>query len=333
MINLLKRLCERGGTSGREEAVRDFVLSEISDFCKAEVDKNGNIICFKKGKKSSSKRIMLDAHMDEVGIIATSITDDGFVKFATVGGIDTASLLSKSVVFENGARGVIGLKPVHLSSAEERKKLPKTDSLYIDIGAENREEAEKLIALGDTAVFDSEFSVLGDRTVKAKALDDRAGVSVLIGLLKQESEYDFYATFSVQEEVGLRGAGTATFTVDPEIAIVLEATTAADLEGVSPENTVCSLGEGPAVSFMDKATLYDRDLYEKALKSGIKCQPKAAVAGGNNAGAIHLTKSGVPTLSISLPCRYIHSASSVADLSDLENMSLLARRMIELLAE
>lgn len=331
MRELLKTLCTIPAVSGREDKLREFILGEVSPYADCSVDKNGNIICFKKGKKSPIKKVMIDAHMDEVGIIASSITSEGFIKFQTVSGIDTAVMLCRKVRFENGTLGVVGMKPVHLSSTDERKKCPDKDGLYIDIGASSKEEAEKLVTVGETAVFESEIRLMGER-IKARAIDDRAGVACLIAMLKKDSEYDFYATFTVQEEIGCRGARTAAYSVDPDAAIVLEATTAADLHGVGEENRVCVLGDGPAVSFMDKATLYDRKLYDAALESGLKCQTKQYVSGGNNSGAIHLSKCGVPTIAVSLPCRYIHSPSCVADINDLEAMLPLAEEMLSKLA-
>ena len=331
MRELLEKLCKIPAVSGREDKIRDFIINEVSPFAECTVDKLGNIICFKKGEKASVKKVMVDAHMDEVGIIATSITQDGFIKFSTVGGIDASVMLCRSVRFENGVVGVIGAKPVHLSLAEERKKYIPTDKLYIDIGAKDKACAEKLINIGNTAVFESDVAFMGNR-IKARSIDDRAGVATLIRLLCQPSEYDFYATFSVQEEIGCRGAGTASFSVDPDFAIVLEATTAADLHGVSEEDRVCVLGDGPAISFMDKATLYDRKLFEAVKDTGLKYQIKSKVAGGNNSGAIHLAKCGVPTLALSLPCRYIHSPSCVADLNDLDDMFILAQKMINNIA-
>lgn len=331
MRDLLLKLCTIPAVSGREEKLTEFILSEIEGFCDARVDRNGNIICFKKGKKSAVKKVVLDAHTDEVGIIATSVTSDGFVKFATVGGIEEAVMLCRSVTFENGVRGVIGMKPVHLSSADERKKYPDKDSLYIDIGAASKEEAEALVSLGDTAVFDSEPTLMGD-CLKARAIDDRAGVAVIISLLKQEAEYDFYATFTVQEEVGTRGAQTAAFALSPDVAITLEATTAADLEGVSEDKQVCRLGDGPAVSFMDKGNLYTRTLYDFAISCGEKCQPKAYVSGGNNSRAFALSGEGAATLAVSLPCRYIHSPSCVASLKDFDAMLPLTKKLLEAVA-
>lgn len=328
MIELFKELCSLYAPSGSEEALTEFILKEVSPFAECSVQANGNIICFKKGKKRPAKKIMVDAHMDEVGIIATSFLADGFIKFATLGGINTAVMLGRRVVFQNGTVGVIGIKPTHLASDEEKKKFPEVSSLYIDIGASSESEAKQFVNLGDSAVFESEYRKMSADTVKARAIDDRAGVALLITLLKEEAEYDFYATFTVQEELGCRGARTATYSVAPDVALVLEATTAADLHGVSVDNRVCALGEGPVISFMDTGTLYDKRLFSAALESGIKCQVKQKVAGGNNAGAIHLTGSGCATLAISLPCRYIHSPSSVARLSDLEDMYKLTKKLI-----
>ena len=332
MTDLLEKLTSIPAVSGNEEEIREFILKEVSPFAECRVDQNGNIICFKKGKKPALKKVMLDAHMDEVGLIASSYTSDGFIKFQTVGGIDTSVMLCRSVRFENGVKGVVGLKPVHLCSKEERKKMPDADSLYIDIGASDEQEAKELVSLGSTAVFESDFTKLSDNTIKARALDDRAGCAILIQLLKENAEYDFYGVFSVLEEVGARGARTAAYDIDPDAAIVLEATTAADLHGVEAENTVCKLGKGPAISFMDRATLYDRRLYNAANSSSVKHQVKAMVAGGNNAGAIHLTRSGIPTLAISIPCRYIHSPSCVANSIDINNALLLGKEILEEIA-
>ncbi|MEE1239932.1 MAG: M42 family peptidase [Acutalibacteraceae bacterium] len=326
MLDTLKELTCLDGVSGEENAVRDYIISKIDGHCEYSIDPLGSIIAFKKGKNRSVKKLMVDAHMDEVGLIITSITSDGFLGFSAVGGIDTAVLMFRRVRIGN-INGVITGKPVHLISAEERKKLPKADSLYIDIGANSKEEALKLVRIGDKAVICGEYVQMGNK-IKAKAIDDRVGCAILISLLTKETDYDFYAAFSVQEEVGLRGAKAVTFTVDPDSAIILEATTAADIAGVEASKRVCVLGEGPAVSFMDRATVYDRAYYDAALKSGIKCQPKAAVAGGNNSGSVHLSRGGVRTLAISVPCRYIHSPSCVADTEDIENAEKLSQYMI-----
>ncbi len=325
MLELIKRLCALDGTSGDEGAVREFIISQIEGKCEYKIDNLGNIIAFKKGKKAPQKRIMLDAHMDEVGLIITSITSDGFLRFKTVGGIDTAVLMMRRVLINGKTVGVIGGKPHHL--AKSATKLPAADSLYIDIGASTRDQAEAAVRIGDCAVICSDFSVSEEKII-SKALDDRIGCAILIKLINQESEYDFYASFSVQEEVGLRGAKVSAFAINPDSAIILEGTTAADIAGVSGDKQVCELGKGAAISFMDGATCYDREYYKAALSSGIPCQAKRAVAGGNNSGAVHLSREGVRTVSVSVPCRYIHSASSAADIRDAQSAYELARYML-----
>ena len=327
MTELVKKLCCLDATSGDETSARDFIISEIDGFCDWKTDALGNIIVFKKGKKAPLKKVMLDAHTDEVGLIITSITDSGFLKFKTVGGIDTAALMFRNVKINGRINGVICGKPIHLLEKSEAETLPKKESLYIDIGATSKEDAEKYVSVGDRAVICGDFKLTGNNII-SKALDDRIGCAILIDLIKSPSEYDFYASFSVQEEIGCRGAKTAAFGIDPECAIVLEGTTAADIADVTDENSVCNLGKGPAVSFMDGGTCYDRKFYNAALNSGILCQPKRSVTGGNDSGVIHLSKEGVRTVVISVPCRYIHTASSIADIDDCVNAYNLAKYML-----
>ncbi len=331
MTELLKQLCMIDGTSGDECAVRDFVISQIKDCCEYKVDNLGNIIAFKKGKNTPTKKVLIDAHLDEVGLIITHIESNGFLRFKTVGGIDTAALMFRRVKINGKTFGVIGGKPVHLCEGDERKKLPETDTLYIDIGVTSDKEAQKFVGVGDCAVMCSDFTIFGDK-VLTKALDDRVGCLVLIDLLKSDTQYDFYATFSVQEEVGLRGAKVAAYTVAPDAAIVIDGTTAADVADVAPAKQVCRQGDGAVVSFMDGATSYDREYYNAALNSGIPAQSKTAVAGGNNAGAIHLSRGGVRTVALSVPCRYIHTAGSVCDMRDIIAVRDLTKYMIDQIA-
>lgn len=328
MVELIKKLTALDGTSGDEKQVRDFILSEIRPFCETKVDALGNLIAFRKGKKVPGKSIMLDAHMDEVGLIITGINAEGFLRFKVLGGINTSALLFRSVRINGNVTGAISGKPIHLSRGDEDKKMPDADSLYIDIGAKSGEDAESKVTVGDRAVITSDFTVCGDKII-TKALDDRVGCAILIKLIKEFDEYDFTAVFSVQEEIGLRGAKTATFSVNPDAAIVLESTTAADIAGVSEDKSVCNLGRGAAVSFMDKSTVYDRGYYDAAMSSGIPVQPKRAVAGGNNSGAIHLSREGIRTVALSVPCRYIHTSSSVADINDIRAVYELAAYMIK----
>ena len=189
MLKLFEKITALPAVSGREETLREFIISEIKDFCEYKTDALGNLICFKKGKKPAAKKIMLDAHLDEVGIIARGYTEDGFVKFSTVGGISPAVLAGRRVIFEKGVLGVVCSKPVHLSNGDEKKKYTDEEKLVIDIGATSRDEAVAAVSLGDTAVFCSEYTDCGD-TVMARAIDDRAGVALLISLLKEEAEYD-----------------------------------------------------------------------------------------------------------------------------------------------
>ena len=328
MLKILQEFCEINSPSGFEKDIRERILEEISPFCECRTDKNGNIIAYKKGKLPSNVKLMVDAHLDEVGIIISAVTNDGFLKFQVLGGIKPSVLLCRRVCINNSVIGVIGCKPIHLTDSEEGKKLPNSDALYIDIGCSSRAAAEEIISVGDGGVIMSEFMALSSTRIKAKAIDDRVGCYILAELLKMDFDYDFYATFTVGEELGCRGAITAAYTVNPDVALILEATTAADLDGVNDEDKVCRLGGGPAVSFMDRGTVYDRALYDAAINSGIHCQPKSAVAGGNNASKIHLNREGVRTLALSVPCRYIHTPSSICDITDIEDTKILAKYMI-----
>lgn len=331
MTENLEKLCNLDAASGDEKSVRDYIISQIKSHCDFKTDNLGNIIAFKKGEKTPTIKIMLDAHMDEVGLIITSITKQGYLKFQTVGGIDTAALMSRRVLINGKLNGIISGKPIHLIGKDERKKLPKCENLYIDIGAKSQQEAQSQVMLGDRAVICGEFQKTGNKII-SKAIDDRAGCAILVDLLQKYSEYDFYASFSVQEEVGLRGAKVSAYAINPDCAIMLESTTAADIADVTEDKRVCKLGGGPCVSFMDKATVYDREFYKAALESDIPCQSKSAVAGGNNSGAVHLTREGVRCIAISIPCRYIHSASSVCDINDIENTRKLAEYMLSHIA-
>ena len=318
---MLKELCLLNGASGDESCVRDYIISEIKNYCEYSVDAIGNIIAFKKGKSKPGKKLMLCAHMDEVAFIITGITGDGYLKFTTVGGIDPHAVINRTVSV-NGVKGVIGAKAVHQLSESEKKTQPSVSQLTVDIGAKSDEEAKKYVSLGDYAYFVSDFTEFGDGFLKAKALDDRIGCMLLIELIKSELEYDAYFAFNVQEEVGLRGAKCSAYSVNPDYAIVLETTTAADLNACTGADRVCVLGNGPVVSFMDSRTVYDRDMFQKAFdaakSNNIPCQTKTAVAGGNDAGAIQTSRSGVKVLAVSIACRYIHSASSVVKLSDID---------------
>ena len=333
MKELLKELCLADGVSGDESAVRELIISKIKDVCEYSVDNLGSIICFKKGKKAPGKKLMICAHMDEVGFIITYTRPDGTLSFGNVGGIDPSVVIGRQVrVGKKRISGVVGSTAVHNLSKEQREKAPRTDSLYIDIGAADKVEAEKYVSPGDCAYFDSEYTELGSSRVKSKAIDDRAGCAIMIELMHEELEYDTYFVFNVQEEIGLRGATASAYSVAPDYAIVLETTTAADIDGASGAKRVCEVGRGPVVSFMDRHTMYDKELYRLAFDTagelGMPCQTKTMIAGGNDAGAVHISGKGVRTMAVSLPCRYLHSPSCVIDYADLENSCRLVKTLI-----
>lgn len=336
MIEQLKELCALNGTSGSEERVREYIKKNIAAD-EMFTDNLGNLIVFKKGAKPPKNKIMFAAHMDEVGFIVTHITEDGFLNFDSVGGIDPAVATGRAVRLESGACGVIGAKAVHLQSKEERKRMPDFDELFIDIGANSAEEAEKIAPTGSFAYFDTDFFAFGGGYVKGKAIDDRAGCLILMDMINGSPEYDAWYAFTVQEEVGTRGAKAAAFTVAPDVAFVIETTTACDIAGVSGGKKVCELGKGAVVSYMDGGTLYDRGLYSLAVetaKSGnIPVQTKTLIAGGNDSRAISVSRGGVRVCAISVPCRYLHSPSCVIKESDFEAAKALAGKMLSSAAD
>ncbi len=331
---LLRELCLINGTSGDEDKVREYIISKIKNYCEYRIDPLGNIIAYKKGINRAKNKVMVSAHMDEVGMIVTSVRPDGTLTLSAVGGIDPRVAAGRPVsVGEKGISGVIGSKAVHNMTSEEKNTAPKFGSIYADIGAESKEEAEKYVMPGDRVYFRSEFCISMDGFVSGKAIDDRFGCTAMIEMIQSELPYDCFFTFVVQEEVGLRGSRTAAFTVDPDLAIVLESTTAADIPLASGEKRCCELGKGAVVSYMDRSTIYDKELYrlskQIAAENNIGWQTKSMVAGGNDSGAIHISNGGVRTIAISAPCRYLHSPVCAARLSDLEDCEKLAAAMLE----
>lgn len=311
---LLKKLSELNGTSGAEGSVRDFLRQEIQPYVdRIQVDKIGNLLAFKNSHKSGPK-VMVAAHMDEVALMIMDISSDGFLKFQPVGGIDPRTLISKPVRINQSVIGVIGTKAIHLQKSSERRKSLRFEQLSIDIGAKSKDEAFTKVKPGDYAYFLTEFEALGEGLYKGKALDDRVGCAILAELLKRDFEFPLVAAFTVQEEVGLRGAKAAAYQVAPDFALVIEGTAAADLSDAE-ENWSAELGKGPACSLIDSATLYDPQLIrwvgETARRKGIPLQYRRGSSGGNDAGSIHLSRTGVPTIALSVPCRYLHSPVSL----------------------
>ena len=335
--NLLSLLSQTNGISGDESAVREIIVEQIKDFAtEYHTDSMGNLIVFKKGRKTPSKKLLLSAHMDEVGFIVTHITQDGYLKFDEVGGIDRRVVMGKSVTVGKDISGVVIAEPMHLLDSEQRNTIPKYDKMYIDIGATSRQEAEQYVTPGDSIQFDSQFD-RSNGIITGKALDDRVGCFILVNMLQSELEYDMYFSFVVQEEVGLRGAKCVSYAVDPDFAIVVEATTAGDIPDVAEEKQVCHVGEGAVISFMDRRTIYDKALVRLAMECGdsqTKVQYKQAVAGGNDAGAIQNTRDGVRVLAVSLPCRYLHSNCSLIAESDLVSVQNVVNKMaVKILSE
>lgn len=337
MLSLIEKLSCLNGTSGDEKEVSDFIIKNLPSDVSYRVDNIGNVIVEKKGRKTPAKKLMLAAHTDEVGFIVTYITDDGYLKFSPVGGISPSVVFGRQVRFRNGTLGVIASKPIHLLSRDEREAQPKIENLYIDIGADSKEQALEAVKPGDCAYFVSEFLEMGNGFVKGKALDDRAGCAILLELMKKELPYDCTFVFTVQEEIGTRGAACAAYNVKPDFAIVVETTTACDIAGVGGEKQVCKLGDGAVVSYMDRSTIYDREIYNLAFdiarKNDIKIQTKTAVAGGNDSGAIHKAVGGVRTCAVSLPCRYLHSPSCMIKKDDISSATELIEKLIEGICE
>jgi len=320
----IKEYTKINSVSGNENKIRNKILEDIKPYAdKITVDSMGNIIAFKKGTIPNSKKIIISAHMDEVGFIISDITEDGFLKFKEVGGIDPRILLSQRLVIgEKEINGVIGIKAVHLSTPEERTRVVKPHEMYIDIGASSKAEAEKLVKKGDYAAFDSEYAELGGDVIKAKALDDRIGCAIMAELIKEKYDADLYFCFTVQEEVGTRGSLTAARFVGADAAIILESTTCSDTAGLKPHEYATSFGDGPVISLMDYASYSDielnRFLIKLAKENDIKFQFKRTAMGGNDARSYQTASGPCKTAVVSVPCRYIHSPVSCAYKGDIE---------------
>lgn len=335
MIKILKQLCALPGPSGREERVRDFIEAYAKPYADQMLtDPMGNLMIFRQGERSD-RTLMICGHMDEVGVIITGITDDGYLKFDFVGGVDRRVVIGKRVwVGEHQIPGVIGIKAYHLSKGEAEKTVPSVHALYIDLGADSREEAEKLVSLGDVGVFDPDVFEFGNGMLKAKAIDDRLGCAVCLKLLEKKPPCDTWFVFTCQEEVGTRGAGTAAFRLQPDAALIVESTTAADLPGIPEHKTICKPGNGAVIPFMDRNTIYNRHFYEMltgiADANGIKWQTKQLIAGGTDAGVIQRSRTGVPVIGVAAALRNIHSPASVASIADCQAVYELAEKfMIE----
>ncbi len=331
--DLLKKLCELDGASGQENRIIKFIFDTVGDRCRCRVTPLGCVIAEYKGENRAASKLMISAHTDEVGLIVTGINADGTLNINCIGGVEADAVIGRQVRLENGIMGSVGSCAVHNMTEEQRKTAPKFDSLYIDIGAKDKEDAEKYVSLGDYAYFTCGYAER-DGVIRSKAIDDRAGCAIMIAMILENAlPYDCTFAFETQEEIGLRGARTAAFDVAPDFALVLEATTAADVPLSEGDKRCCILGEGPVVSYMDRSTIYDRELYRLSIQLakdiGVRRQTKTVVAGGNDSGAIHISRGGVRTCAVSVPCRYLHTPCCVINEEDYFDSYALSVAMAE----
>jgi putative aminopeptidase FrvX len=335
----LKNLSNACGVTGREEEVRNLMIKLLKPLTnQVVVDKMENVVAVKKGKKNAPK-VMLAAHMDEVGLMVKTITKEGFLQFAKMGGIDDRILLAQKVIVytKNGPLdGIIGSKPPHIQKEEERKKIITYDDLFIDVGAESKEDAAKKgVKVGDAIGFDQKYAKISEDTVIGKAFDDRVGCAVMVETLKllEKTDCTVYAVGTVQEEVGLRGAGTAAFSIEPDIGIALDVTVAGDVPGVREIDTTIKMGKGPALTVSDSGLITHpkvlRLLLETAEETKIPYQLETGLMGSTDAARISMTREGVPSGTVSIGTRYIHSPIGMLSLKDAENSAKLTAGAIQ----
>jgi putative aminopeptidase FrvX len=335
----LEKLSNACGVTGRENQVRELMIQLMKPYVdEITVDKLENVIAIKKGKEKSPK-IMIAAHMDEVGLMVKTITKEGFLQFTKMGGIDDRILPAQKVtVFTRKGQfpGIIGSKPPHIQREEERKKVMGFDELFIDIGVESREEAALLgVSIGDPVGFDVKYVQLGKDVVIGKAFDNRAGCTAMVETLKliEKTDYTVCAVGTVQEEVGLRGAATAAFGVDPDVAIALDVTIAGDVPGVREFDTSVKMGKGPTLTISDSGLITHpkvlRWLLDTAEEEKIPCQLESGLLGSTDAARISITRQGIPCGTVSIPTRYIHSPVGMLCLKDIENSAKLTAAAIQ----
>ncbi len=336
---LLRKLSNAHGVSGFEDEIREIIKEELEGFVdEIKVDSMGNVICVKNG---SDLELMVASHIDEIGFIVKYIDDKGFIRFSTLGGwFDQTALNQRAVLHGEKGKvyGVLGCKPPHLMKDEERKKVIELRDMFIDIGASSKDEVIEMgINVGTPITLDREFRELAGNRVTGKAFDNRAGVAMMIGAIKQtKSDATIYAVGTVQEEVGLKGARTSAFAIEPDAAIATDVCVAADFPGAESAYMDVKLGGGPAITVVDasgRGLIASKKviswLKASAEKYEIPYQMEVADGGTTDATAIHLTKAGIPAGVVSVPARYIHSPVEVLDLNDLVNGSKLVAASLE----
>ena len=330
-IKLVEELCMTPGISGFEEKIAEIIKRELKDVAdKIEVDKMGNLIATKKGSSKKGPTVMLASHMDEIGLMVSYIDDNGYLKFATIGGINDQMLMNQTVVIhsKNGdVTGVIGSKPPHVTKPEEKKKVVPYDEMFIDIGAKDKEQAEEMVSIGDPITFKTWFEAFPNNLVMCKALDNRLGCYVMMEVLKRvDSKATVYGVGTTQEEVGLKGAKVTSYKLNPDMAFALDVTLSGDHPGIKPEEAPVVIGKGPAVILIDasgRGIITPKYIRELLINTGekeeIPYQLEVSSGGTTDGTAIHLTKEGIPTGVLSVPTRYIHTTVSVASMDDVEN--------------
>ena len=331
----LKEYCDILGPSGLEDAVRERIIEDIKDSgAEYEVDALGNLIVFKKGRKRRENKVLVAAHMDEVGFMVTYVGEDGYLFFDAVGGVDRRVVSGRRIKFlKNGITGIVASKAIHIQKPSEFGMCEPISEMNIDIGCYDKESASKLVKIGDCATFCPNYEDFGDGLIKSKAIDDRFGCALMVDLINSDLEYDTYFTFNTCEEIGCDGAKEVCYRLRPDVAIILESTTAGDVCGTPEGRRACEVRKGAVISHMDGGTIYDKELVAMAMQIGkdedIPCQLKNIVAGGNEARSFQQEALGARVLAISAPTRYIHSACSVAAKEDLLSVGKLARAIIE----
>jgi len=339
LIEALEKLSNANGVTGREDEVRELMKKYLKPYVdEIREDRLGNLITVKKGNKDAPT-VMLAAHMDEVGLMIKNIKKKGFLQFTKIGGIDDRILLAQTVIVHTDKgplTGVVGSKPVHIQNEAEKKKVIEADKLFIDIGAKDKEEAEKMgVQVGDVVSFDTKFARLGNNIVLGKAFDDRVGCAIMIEAMKrlQKVDCNVYAVGTIQEEVGLRGATIAAFQVEPDVGIALDATVAGDTPGVGEGEAPAKMGEGPVVTVADAGLITHpkvlRLLIDSAKQNKIHYQLETGIRGSTDASRIALSREGVPSGIISVPARYIHSPAAILNLDDAEKAVQLVVAAIE----
>lgn len=329
---LQRKLTSLLGVSGHEEEVSNFIISEIEKnklADKAWIDPLGSVLAIKEGS-GGENRILLDAHIDEIGFMVSHINDKGFLRFVSIGGWDNRILLGQSVILKTGdeklINGIIGSKPPHLTSVEERKKVVEIDNLYIDIGFSSYDEVvENKINIGTVGTLVSPFMEFPNGMVRGKAFDDRTACNVLLHILTLLKENEHTDTvlfnFAVQEEVGGQGAMVGAYKLEPTMALAVENTTAADVPGISKDKIPVYIGEGPAITIADRGVIsnpqVNKRLIKNAERENIPYQFKKPRYGITDAAKIQITRAGVPCSVVSVPCRYIHSPTSLLKLEDI----------------